>query len=427
MTERSDGLAEEPMHDFIAAREISRTVGGLFACVILFCVAMTAAVADDRTTEPTDGQLVAYDMRIAGDELRTRIVVEFERKPTFSFHLLGAPHRLVVDLPETLFGLEDSMTKARGLLSDIQFGLMSPGRSRMVFTATGPIEAETARIVENDGGDGYRLLFDLVATSDSAFAALVREQEWEVFEQAGGASPTPELVDDEKPFTVVVDPGHGGIDSGALGQNGLQEKEITLLMSKALKAALAEYDDIRVVMTRSDDRFIPLGERVRIARHHGADLFISLHADSIRFRRIRGATVYTLSEKASDQMAQELAARENRSDLIAGLALETAQDAVADILIDLTRRETKILSTGMARAVIESFDGSIKLINNPIRSAGFRVLRAHDVPSVLVEMGYLSNVEDEKLLKDAQWRETAAALLASAVDTFRRQTLTVDD
>ena len=198
-------------------------------------------------------------------------------------------------------------------------------------------------------------------------------------------------------------------------------------MGEALKAVLDKYADIRLVMTRTDDRFVSLAERVRIARQHEADLFVSLHADSIRLRGVRGAAVYTMSDKASDRMAQQLAASENRSDLIAGLSLDDKPDGVADILIDLTRRETQLFSVGMARSVIESFDGSIKLINNPLRSAGFRVLRAHDVPSVLVELGYLSNREDEKLLSDPQWREKAAKLLASAIDAFRQKTRGVNN
>jgi len=412
----------------LIGRAIARGAGLLLVSMTLVCLAIENPPAlAGETAQQADSQLVAYDMRVAGDEVRTRIVIEFERKPTFSYHLPGAPHRLVVDLPQTLFGFDDSMTQARGLLSDIRFGLMAPGRSRMVFSAIGPIKAEMAEVIENGPGGGYRLVFDLVATSERDFAAQMRSQEWEAFEPADDDPvPVPSAVGD-KPFTVVVDPGHGGIDAGARGQKGLDEKVITLLMAETLKAALKKYPDIHVVLTRSDDRFVSLGERVRIARQHEADLLISLHADSIRLRRIRGATVYTLSDKASDQMAQQLAARENRSDLIAGLSLEEEPDAVADILVDLTRRETQMFSIGMARAVIDSFDGSIRLINNPIRSAGFRVLRAHDVPSVLVEMGYLSNVEDEKLLRDAQWREKAADLLASAIDAFRRKTRIVED
>ena len=408
----------------------------MLGCALLaFCVLSGMAQpgvqqvrAQETGTEP-QSQLVAFDMRVAGDEIRTRVVIEFEQRPDYSFHLLGSPHRMVVDLPETLFGLDDRDTKARGLLSDIRFGLMAPGRSRIVFTAIGPIKPETVEIIENENKDGYRLVFDLVAISDREFAALMRKQEWPEKVRSENKSARLPAADPraERPFTVAIDPGHGGIDAGARGRKGLQEKNLTLEMGETLKAVLDKYADIRVVMTRTDDRFVSLAERVRIARQHEADLFVSLHADSIRLRGVRGATVYTLSDKASDRMAQQLAASENRSDLIAGLSLDDEPDGVADILIDLTRRETQLFSIGMARSVIESFDGSIKLINNPLRSAGFRVLRAHDVPSVLIELGYLSNREDEKLLRDPEWRERAAKLLASAIDAFRQKTRGVNN
>ena len=393
------------------------------------CFVWTSSAWAQDTKAQQDAQLVAYDMRIAGDETRTRVVIEFEQRPDYSFHLLATPHRMVVDLPETVFGLEDQESQVRGLLSDVRFGLMAPGRSRIVFSAIGPVKPETVQVVENETDDGFRLVFDLVAISDREFAALMRKQEWPEKVRSEGKSARLPATDprEERPFTVAIDPGHGGIDAGARGRKGSQEKNLTLEMAETLKAVLDNYADIRVVMTRTDDRFVSLAERVRIARQHEADLLVSLHADSIRLRGVRGATVYTLSDKASDRMAQQLATRENRSDLIAGLSLEDQQDGVADILIDLTRRETQLFSIGMARAVIESFDGNIKLINNPMRSAGFRVLRAHDVPSVLVELGYLSNREDEKLLRDPKWRENAAKLLASAIDSFRQKTRGVNN
>lgn len=397
-------------------------------CLLVVAAAMAVsgnlpAKAEDSPARAAQ-QLVAYDMRVAGDELRTRVVIEFEQKPEFSFHLLASPHRMVVDLPETLFGIEEDVYEQRGLLSDIRFGLMAPGRSRIVFGGIGPMKPEMAEIIENDSDDGYRLVFDLVAISATEFENLMREQKWSGSGQLSGKSArVPRFEPGAKEqFTVAIDPGHGGIDTGAKGRKGLQEKDLTLEMSETLKSILEKNADIHVVMTREDDRFVSLAERVRIARQYEADLFVSIHADSIRVRGVRGASVYTLSDKASDKMAQQLATSENRSDLIAGLSLEDEPDGVADILIDLTRRETHLFSIGMARSVVDSFDGTIKLIKNPIRSAGFRVLRAHDVPSVLVELGYLSNSEDEKLLRDPKWREKTASLLAAAIDSFRRKT-----
>jgi N-acetylmuramoyl-L-alanine amidase len=411
-----------------------QTVLTRLTALVLGATMLLGAIGDlsvraEQLTSTESEKIVAYDMRIAGDEIRTRVVIEFEQKPEFSFHLLASPHRMVVDLPETLFGLDEKMSESRGLLSDIRYGLMAPGRSRIVFSAIGPVKPEMAEIIENETDDGFRMVFDLVAISDAEFATLISEQKWQNAGEGIGKSARLAAIDPEleKPFTVAIDPGHGGIDAGARGRKGLLEKDLTLEMGESLKSVLAKFNDVRVVMTRSDDRFVSLGERVRIARQHGADLFVSIHADSIRLRGVRGASVYTLSEKASDKMAQQLAASENRSDLIAGLSLEDEPNGVADILIDLTRRETKVFSIGIARSVIDSFNGTIKLINNPLRSAGFRVLRAHDVPSVLVELGYLSNIEDEKLLRDPQWQEKTAGLLATAIDAFRQKTRGVNN
>ena len=387
----------------------------LLAVSVLFAgVALAAKQADDGSDK-----LVAFDFRVAGDEIRTRVVIEFEQKPEFSYHLLPTPHRLVVDLPETVFGFKEKSAKARGLLSDVRYGAMAPGRSRIVFTSVGPVKIVMADVMKSESEGTHRLVFDLAATSEEEFASLVGEQEWDTealedpsdLETGSGAG--------GEGFTVAIDPGHGGIDTGAKGRGGADEKDITLAMALALKAALERDTDINVVLTRSGDSFVSLSERVRRARQHAADMFVSLHADSIRVRGVRGATVYTLSEKASDQLADQLAAQENRSDLIAGLSLEDEPDLVADILIDLTRRETQVFSDNLASSVIRAFNGTVKLINNPHRSAGFRVLRAPEVPSILVELGYLSNVEDEKLLTNPKWREKTAQLLVLAISAYR--------
>ncbi len=176
---------------------------------------------------------------------------------------------------------------------------------------------------------------------------------------------------------------------------------------------------LRVVLTRDKDEFLSLSQRVQLARNRGAKLFISLHADTLKQKDIRGATVYTISDKASDHLAASLAERENLSDEIAGVPLDNGPAEVADILIDLTRRETQAFSVNLARSVVTSFEGQITLINNPHRHAGFRVLQAPDVPSVLLELGFLSNPEDEKLLLDPAWRAKVAERIATAVGQYR--------
>ncbi|MEM9106258.1 MAG: N-acetylmuramoyl-L-alanine amidase [Pseudomonadota bacterium] len=389
-------------------------VCGIMAVVLVVGYAHTA-----RNLDGGFDPLVAFDFRIAGDENRTRIVIEFEQKPDFSYYLLDTPHRLVVDLPETAFGFQDSAANARGLLLDVRYGAMAPGRSRIVFTSTGPVKVIMADVMESISDGTYKLVLDLAATSAEEFASLINLQRWDRAETPKDGESELNIAPGNDRFKIAIDPGHGGIDTGAKGKGGAIEKDITLAMARELQTLLRENTDIEVFLTREDDSFVSLSERVRRARERAADMFVSIHADSIRVKGVRGATVYTLSEKASDRLALRKATQENRSDLIAGLAIEDEQDAVADILIDLTRRETQVFSESLAGAVIGAFDGSVKLINNPHRSAGFRVLRAPEIPSVLVELGFLSNAEDEKLLIDPKWRSETAKLLAGAVESYR--------
>jgi N-acetylmuramoyl-L-alanine amidase len=196
------------------------------------------------------------------------------------------------------------------------------------------------------------------------------------------------------------------------------EKAITLAFALELKAKLSASGAYDVFMTRESDEFLRLDDRVRIARQHDADLFISVHADTISQKGIRGATVYTVSDKASDAEAQALADRENLSDRLAGIEIEEENHEVADILVDLIRRETHNFSIGFARSLVGELSSAVGLINNPHRSAGFRVLKAPDVPSVLVELGYLSNPKDEAQLRDPDWRGKAADCIARAIDAF---------
>jgi N-acetylmuramoyl-L-alanine amidase len=222
----------------------------------------------------------------------------------------------------------------------------------------------------------------------------------------------------DKRFTVVIDPGHGGIDGGANGLSGTVEKDITLAFSRELREQLTKAGDLDVILTRDDDQFLRLDERVRFAREKNADLFISIHADTIRLKGISGATVYTVSDRASDAASAALASRENLSDQLAGITIEDEDHQIADILVDLIRRETHSFSVSFARTLVGELKDTVTMINNPHRMAGFRVLRAPDVPSVLIELGYLSNESDEKHLLDSEWRAKAAKGIVDAVVQF---------
>ncbi|MEK1888307.1 MAG: N-acetylmuramoyl-L-alanine amidase [Phyllobacterium sp.] len=371
------------------------------------------------------GDLAALTYQAAGDELRTRVVINFDQEPDVSTMLLGDPHRLAIDLPKTVFAFDKKSTEPRGLITDVRYGMIDDTRSRLIFTLKGPFAVERIDVIKNDTSPGYRMVADLVASSDRAFTEALKTQNQTTASTTSApkgdrvANAAPEdLSKAPKPFTVVVDAGHGGIDSGAESSGGSLEKNVTLLFAQQLRDELQKLPGIRVEMTRNDDTFLRLSERVRIARQYEADLFISIHADTINRGSIRGATVYTVSDRASDADSRAMADRENRADAVAGIAFDNEAPEIADILMDLTRRETHNFSLNFAKTVVKSLKKDVNMINNPHRFAGFQVLRAPDVPSVLVEIGYLSNQEDEKLMLDPAWRTHVAERLATAVGEF---------
>jgi N-acetylmuramoyl-L-alanine amidase len=384
----------------------------MWALVLAVATALPAAA---------DAPLKASAFKMAGDATQMRIVLQFDREPDPKWFLLRGPHRLVIDLPETAFMVERKSLRARGLIKNVRYGALSEGTSRLILTAKGPFAVDKVDVVADEKGDGFRLVADISASSDRKFDAALAEQAQTTGSTSASAKsdrlgkPT---VKPAKRFTVVVDPGHGGIDGGAEGVAGTVEKAITLTFALELRKKLEETGKYDVYMTRDRDEFLPLDERVRIARQHEADLFISVHADTISRKGIRGATVYTVSDKASDAEAQATADRENLSDALAGIDMKQEDHAVADILVDLIRRETHTYSVRFARSLVGELSPAIELINNPHRSAGFRVLRAPDVPSVLVELGYLSNVQDEAQLRDPDWRARAADSISSAIAVF---------
>jgi N-acetylmuramoyl-L-alanine amidase len=371
---------------------------------------------------PSAERLLAYGARIVGDDARTRIVIDFDREPRFSVHYIANPARIVVDLPATAFGFPAKDLQARGLFKDIRYGTMDEESARIVLTATRPVKLALARVQADDGGRSHRLVLDAEMIDKKQFAELVRTQSWS--DEAEAAQTTSAIPAPEKAapgdFVVAVDAGHGGIDAGAIGVDSkTEEKQVTLAFAKALADRLNREPGIKAFLTRDDDEFLSLSQRVLIARQNHANLFISLHADTLRQKDIRGATVYTISDKASDKLAADLADRENLSDQIAGKETVAEPPEVADILLDLTRRETQAFSISLARSVLDSFKDQVGTINNPHRHAGFRVLQAPDVPSILLELGFLSNVEDEKLLLDEAWRAKIADLLTDAVERYR--------
>jgi N-acetylmuramoyl-L-alanine amidase len=391
---------------------------GLHAVLCCFFLALLILLPLQASAAPLEAK--AYKM--AGDATHMRIVMQFDREPDLRWFLLRGPHRLVIDVPETNFSVDARELKARGLVAGVRFGNVGEGRSRLILSAKGPFAVERVEVMENEKSAGYRLVADIAASSERVFDEALAEQT-----QTTGSTQATKKTDRlgqmaqraaGKRFTIVIDPGHGGIDGGAEGVNGTVEKSVTLAFATELKKKLEQTGPYNVFLTREKDEFLRLDERVRIARQHEADLFISIHADTIRLKGIRGATVYTVSDKASDAEAAALAVRENLSDQLAGIEMEEENHEVADILVDLIRRETHTFSMRFARSLVGELSTAVELINNPHRSAGFKVLRAPDVPSVLVELGYLSNAKDEAQLLDPDWRGKAAERISAAVELF---------
>lgn len=363
---------------------------------------------------------VATDARLGGDDSQTRFVLDLSRKVDLHVFTLADPYRVVVDIPQVTFRLPPKTGEiGRGLIKAFRFGLVMPGGSRIVFDAVKPVRVDKAFVVDPADGAPARLVLDLVATDRESFLRKIALDQRFAHAQAPPAREQQPSSGDARPL-IVLDPGHGGIDTGTKGPSGQMEKDIVLDFAKRLREKIETAGKYRVLLTRSDDTFVPLAERVRFAREAGAALFISIHADSLPRREgdTQGATVYTLSETATDPAAARLAEQENRADVIAGVDLKDQPDDVAGILIDLAQRETKTYSVQFASKLVGIMKQTTRLHKDPLKSAGFRVLRAPDVPSVLVELGYVSNKEDLQSLSSDSWRDRTANAMASAIDGY---------
>lgn len=366
--------------------------------------------------------LMATSARLGEHPDKTRFVVGLSATTTYRVFTLANPNRVVIELPEVDWRLPAGTgLTGQGLVKAFRFGRFRAGTSRIVLDLWKPARINSDFVLPPAADRPARLVIDLAATSQ------------DVFEKAAGwpDDPIAALIEEEPPVgagllandpgrkpVIVIDAGHGGVDSGARGTGGQVEKDVALAAAQSLRDALRKTDRYEIVMTRDSDVFLDLRERVAIARRARADLFISLHADSIDKPRVRGASVYTLSETASDREAEALARSENASDIIAGADLTDETGLVREILIGLAMRETKNFSTMYARALTPELSQATPIVTRPHRYAGFVVLKAPDVPSVLVELGFLSNREDEADLGSAEWRARVAAAMVRATDLY---------
>ncbi|MBL27474.1 MAG: N-acetylmuramoyl-L-alanine amidase [Rhodospirillaceae bacterium] len=369
----------------------------------------------------------------------TRFVMELSERVDYDTFTLADPYRLVIDMPQARFAVSPAAFGSQaGIISRVRFGLYKPGTSRVVLDLAGPARVKSIFVLPPQDNGGYRLVIDLEGEADTRFRRTARRGEDSEVRPAAAAqalapeAPPPAAIRSAAvpvpppPFpprdrgiyhTIVVDPGHGGVDPGAISINGNFEKDLALDVARQLRRVLIATGRYKVVMTRDKDVYLTLRERVDVARAAGADAFVSVHADSMADKSHRGTSVYTLSETASDSEAEALATKENKSDIIAGVDFSDKSPEVASILIDLAQRETNNQSERLAAALVgELKRGSVRVIHKPHRQAGFRVLKSPDVPSILVEFGYLSNTNDERLLLNPEARRPIIDAIVRTLD-----------
>lgn len=418
-------------------------------------LAVLATVWTADGVAATQGVVSAIAVREIGG--LTQVTVDLSRQAEYRALFLNEPMRLVVDFPALDFRLNNVMHSPKGVIAGYRYGQFDAETSRLVFDLSAPARIRKVGYTLPNAKKGQQLILELERTSPIEFQAAI--QPWapsgselkQATGESGGASAGPQLAAapgsrvavppkpspaavplPRKPETtkpserrsgdkrvIVLDPGHGGVDPGAIGARGTMEKNVTLGISREVRRQLEATGRYRVHLTRDSDVFVRLRDRVAKARAVNADMFVSIHADSIGNRHTRGASIYTLSETASDSEAAALAQRENRADVIAGVDLSNETPEVATILIDLAQRETNNQSAILAGVLVQELAHDVPLLPaKPHRFAGFAVLKAPDVPSILVELGYLSNPAEERLLNRQQHRMKVAAGIVRAMDKY---------
>jgi len=415
-------------------------------------------------------KVIKTQVEIAQNAERVRF--HFNAKTHVIKHfMLQNPARVVVDVPHIQSGEGAGLSPSYDgrLIKNIRFGHHTPQVSRLVIDVAAAVGTPKVYTVAPQGEEPWQLVIDLSAGGEASASVPVSKAQQaavpvkaptpvkteapkeesaaagkpakplgkptklvakpaeevpqgEEFSKAAKAKPKTGGLQEPKLPTIVIDAGHGGKDTGAIGRSGVMEKDVTLQYARALRTALLNSGRYRVALTRDDDRFLFLKERVAIARSYNADVFISIHADSNPNPIAEGLSVYTVSEQASDEESAALAAQENGSDVIGGVELSREDKVVADILLDLAQRETKTKSAKLADHIIVSMDPKIPILVNPHRFAGFRVLKSPDVPSVLMEIGFLTNGRDEQRILSREYRDKIARSVVTGLDAhFKRK------
>jgi N-acetylmuramoyl-L-alanine amidase len=414
----------------------SMRYGGIFRhCLNNFkgLLLLVCVVTANDTAVWAAKPIIATAIEIISKGDTTRFSAELTAETGFSATVMSDPYRVVIDLANVSFDLAAGAGhKGQGLIRQVRYGIIEKGKSRIVIDTEGPVLITQSQLLPRKGKTKARIAIDLVATTPETFAAtterddaLAKANAAETVTASLPTIPAQAVATATTPFQkqagrrlIVIDPGHGGMDPGAVSANNTKEKDVVFAFARDLQTVLQQASRHDVVLTRETDRYMSLTDRVAFARRSQADLFIAIHADTIHGQSVNGTTIYTLSDTASDEEAAALALAENRADIIAGVDLGHQIVEVADILIDLVQRESKNHANLFSNTAVAELKDVTSMTGKPIRSAGFVVLKAPDVPSVLIELGYLSSKSDEKKLKSEAWRKAMAAALLTSIDKY---------
>lgn len=418
--------------------------------VLFLCLwAINIFIFSDSLHAKTDKSTSLIDIRISHSSNSARLTLVFDGDTPFKFLTLSNPYRMVIDIPNLIWKApKNPLPTHKGLISGLRHGQYKENTIRIVLDFKKPItidkyaelptEKTKLKSLKHLNKSGRRLYIDLVSVSDFKPQRYVSSN-WppkkikllnnkEPLKLTKPKAP-PKYKTKSKKVTIakfsnklkkliVLDPGHGGIDPGSIGAKTSIEKIIVLRIAKAAKKRLEASGKYRVILTRNKDIYIPLRERFEIAEDNKADLFISLHTDKLSDKKVQGTSIYTLSDKASDNESDLLAAKENRSDILTGHALELYSEDVSSILIDLAQESTNRLSWRFAEALLRTLKNKIKTIGKPHRYAGFAVLKSPNIASILIELGFLSNYKDRQLLVSKQFSQTFSYVLLTALNNY---------